>query len=230
VSRSAVSGFATAIVLAVLPLATDAFGDEFSASTVQSPANPVAAGTTVTYVTTVTNTSGGPFPFAVPPDRQPFLDMFLSLYRSDKPPPNNYASVTPSQGSCSSQATTPPSVRCDFGSMASGASATYTTTVVAMVSMENSTAVVECTSFYDCGSVATANVDTIVLQPCVVPDVRNRTLPSARRRLHKHECTLGKLTRRHSRRAKKGRVIRQRPAPGATLANGGKVALVLGKG
>ncbi|HEY7630568.1 MAG TPA: PASTA domain-containing protein [Thermoleophilaceae bacterium] len=212
-----------------LPVA--AFGDDFSASTVQTPGNPVTVGTTVTYVTTVTNTSGIPFPFAtLPAFDQPFLDMFLSLYRSDKAPPNNYASVTPSQGTCSPQATTPPSVRCDFGAMAAGASATYTTTVVAQVSMENRVSVVTCTSVYDCGSIAYTNSDTIVLPNCIVPDVRNRTLPSVKRRLKKHACTLGKVTRKHSRRAKKGRVIRQRPAPGTTLPNNGKVAIVLGKG
>jgi hypothetical protein len=217
-------------VWAAFALPAQAFGDDFSASTVQSPANPVTVGTTVTYVTTVTNTSGIPYPFPVSAFDEPFLDMFLSLYRSDRAPPNNYASVTPSQGTCSQQATTPPSVRCEFGSMAPGASATYTSTVVAQVSMENRVSVLTCTSVDSCGSIAYTNTDTIVLPNCIVPDVRNRTLPSVKRRLKKHACKLGKVTRRHSRRAKKGRVIKQRPAPGTTLANNGKVAVVLGKG
>lgn len=229
-SRNAASGLAAAIAWALVALPGQAFADEFSAGTVQSPANPVPAGTAVTYTTTVTNTSGMPFPFAGPPSSQPFLDMFLSLYRSDKPAPTNYASVTPSRGACASQATTPPSVDCSFGSLAAGASATYTSTVVAQVSMENRIAVLECTSVSSCGTIVTADVDTIVTQPCIVPDVRNRTLGSAKRRLGKHNCALGKLTKKHSRRAKKGRVIRQRPAPGTKLAAGGKVALVLGKG
>jgi hypothetical protein len=222
--------FAAIVVCALLALPASAFGDEFSASTVQSPANPVPAGTTVTYVTTVTNTSGMAVPFSPPTAAQPFLSMFLSLYRSDKAAPNNYSSVSPSQGTCTPQATTPPSVDCDFGSMAPGASATYTTTVVAQVSMENRIAVLECTSVNDCGTIVTADADTIALLPCIVPDVRNRTLASVRHRLAKHNCALGKVTRRHSRRAKKGRVVRQRPAPGTKLANGGKVAIVLGKG
>lgn len=227
-SRSASSGLAIAVVLALLILPTLAFGDEFSASTTQSPPNPVPAGTTVTYTTTIINTSGTTFPS---PAEQPFFSGFLTLLRRDMPAPNSYASFTGSQGTCTPDPTTiPQSVNCDFGTLPPGASVTYTSTAVAQVSMTNNLAVVSCTSSQDCATRAAADIDTTVLQPCVVPDVRNRTLPSVKRRLAKHNCALGKVTRKHSRRAKNGRVIRQRPAPGRQLANGGKVAVVLGKG
>jgi hypothetical protein len=50
--------------------------------------------------------------------------MFVLGYRSDRQAPNTYISVTPSQGVCTPQATTPPSVDCTFGDLAPGASAT----------------------------------------------------------------------------------------------------------
>lgn len=202
---------------------------EFGASTVQSPPNPVPAGTLVSYSTTVTNTSGDPFPFPGPAADQPFLSMFLSLYRSDRPAPSNYQSVTPSQGTCTGQPTTPPSVDCSLGALAPGASATYTSTVLAQVSMENRIAVLSCTSVNDCGTIVTADVDTIVVQPCIVPSIRGRSLASARRRLKKAGCRLGKVTRKHARRAKRGRVLKQRPAAGRSLPNGSPVAATVGK-
>lgn len=113
--------------------------------------------------------------------------------------------------------------------MAAGASGSYTAGVVARVSMTHHLAVVDCASAYDCSSLAENNVDTIVLQPCIVPDLRNRTLPSARRRLKKHNCTLGRVKKRHGPRRKRGRVIAQKPAPGTKLPNNGRVSLVFAK-
>jgi hypothetical protein len=215
------------VLAALAPLAPVAHAAEFTATTVQSPANPVAVGTLVTYTTTVTNTSGSPYPGQFNDDV--VLDMFLSLYRSDRPPPNQYASVTPSQGTCTRKDTTPPSVDCTLGSLDAGAGATYVSTIAAQVSMENRIAVVRCTSVSDCGTLAVADVDTIVKKSCVVPSVVGRRLASARHVLRKAECAVGTVTRRHARRSRRGRVLSQRPAAGTRLAAGAPVALVVGR-
>lgn len=216
------------LALAALALlAPSALADEFTATTVQSPANPVAAGTLVTYSTTVTNTRGYAYPGEFHDDV--VLDMFLSRYRTDRAPPNQYASVTPSQGSCTRKDTTPPSVDCTLGTLEPGASATYVSTIAAQVSMENRIAVLRCTSVSDCGTIAIADVDTIVKKSCVVPSVVGRRLASARRVLHRAGCGAGAVTRRHARRSRRGRVLSQRPAPGSTLDANAPVALVVGR-
>jgi hypothetical protein len=217
------------LALALLALPGQSLAAEFDAHTVQSPPNPVPAGTVVTYTTTVTNTSGDVWPPPPPFVDDVELDMFLSLYRSDRPAPNDYAAVTPSQGTCTKKATTPPSTDCTLGTMAAGASNTYTSTVQALVSMENRIAVLRCTSVNNCGTIVTADVDTIVTQPCIVPSLRGRRLASARRALKKANCTLGKVTRKSARPAKRGRVLSQRPSAGSKLPSGAKVALVVGR-
>jgi uncharacterized delta-60 repeat protein len=70
----------------------------------------------------------------------------------------------------------------------------------------------------------------VVLRFCVVPALRGRTLASARSRLVRANCTLGKVTRVHSLRTKKGRVVSQRPRAGARLAERAKVDLVVSRG
>jgi hypothetical protein len=219
-----------AAILAALAPAASA-QSPFAATTLQSPASPVPAGTVVTYTTTVTNTSGAPWPppgLDFPPDV--FVSMYLTVAGSEsRATPNSYQSVAGSQGACSNDATTPPSVNCPIGSLAPGQSATYTSTVVAQVSMTDWVAVVGCNGPDDCSSAAEANVTTTVLQPCIVPNLFNRTLASAKRRLAKHNCTLGKVKKKHAPRRKRGRVVLQKPAAGTKLRNGGRVTLYLGK-
>jgi subtilisin family serine protease len=81
--------------------------------------------------------------------------------------------------------------------------------------------------------------DTVSLGPfsirggptaCIVPRLRNLTLVSARRVLAKRGCSLGRVTRAHSRRVRRGRVIAQRPAPGLRRARGAKVRVTLSRG
>ncbi|HEY1594673.1 MAG TPA: PASTA domain-containing protein [Thermoleophilaceae bacterium] len=223
------AALAAAVVVVALPPPVSA-QSPFGATTVQSPPNPVPAGTVVTYTTTVTNTSGEPWPPAITPPPDVFVSMYLTVAGSDsRATPNSYQSVVGSPGGCSNDATMPPSVNCPIGSLAPAQAATYTSTVVAQVSMTNWVAVVGCASVDDCSSAADADVDTMVLQPCIVPNLLNRTLPSAKRRLAKHNCTLGKVKKKHAARRKRGRVVRQKPAPGTKLPNSGKVTLFLGK-
>jgi beta-lactam-binding protein with PASTA domain len=60
--------------------------------------------------------------------------------------------------------------------------------------------------------------------------VVGRTLARAKTTLKQHHCRLGRVTRKASSRATKGKVIAQSPRPGRKLASGGKVKVTVGKG
>jgi uncharacterized delta-60 repeat protein len=66
--------------------------------------------------------------------------------------------------------------------------------------------------------------------PCKVPNVRGKKLAGAKASIRKARCSVGRITRKPSKRSRKGRVLSQRPKAGTTLAVGGKVNLVVGKG
>jgi uncharacterized delta-60 repeat protein len=66
--------------------------------------------------------------------------------------------------------------------------------------------------------------------PCKVPNVRGKNLAAARARIKKARCTVGKVARKPSKRAKKGRVLSQSPRAGAMVPSGTKVNLVVSKG
>jgi uncharacterized delta-60 repeat protein len=68
------------------------------------------------------------------------------------------------------------------------------------------------------------------LPPCKVPNVRGKKLTVAKARIKKARCTVGKVTRKPSKKMRKGRVLSQSPRAGTTLPNRGKVKLVVGKG
>jgi uncharacterized delta-60 repeat protein len=65
---------------------------------------------------------------------------------------------------------------------------------------------------------------------CKVPNVRGRKLALARSAIERAHCRVGKVTRRASQSMRRGRVISQRPKPGATLPNSGKVDLFVSRG
>jgi hypothetical protein len=93
-----------------------------------------------------------------------------------------------------------------------------------------------------CGSQAVTWTATAVFPPppippappppphCVVPKVVGKTLSAAKRKLGSARCRAGRVTRASSPRAKRGRVLSQRPRAGANLPNFGKVNLVIGRG
>jgi beta-lactam-binding protein with PASTA domain len=63
----------------------------------------------------------------------------------------------------------------------------------------------------------------------VVPNVVHLKLVKAQRRLIKRHCRAGKITRKHSTRANRGRVLKQSPkASRRKRRNGFKVALTVG--
>jgi len=64
----------------------------------------------------------------------------------------------------------------------------------------------------------------------VVPNVLGQMLAKARTRIRKANCRVGTLTRRVSSRKKRGRVLAEKPKPGATLEGGTKIQLIVGKG
>jgi uncharacterized repeat protein (TIGR01451 family) len=75
-----------------------------------------------------------------------------------------------------------------------------------------------------------AGVPTTVKAPCIVPNVRGRLLPAARRALARARCKAGEVTRRYSRKVGKGRVISQDEAPGTRLGPGTTVDVVVSRG
>jgi hypothetical protein len=77
---------------------------------------------------------------------------------------------------------------------------------------------------------------TILTQPitppvqCLVPNVKNKPLATARRVILARHCTIGTVRRAYSKRIKKGRVISQKPTPSTLLPNLGNVSLVISRG
>jgi glucose/arabinose dehydrogenase/PKD repeat protein len=65
---------------------------------------------------------------------------------------------------------------------------------------------------------------------CVVPRLAGRTVVQARRAIVAARCSVGRVTRAHSRRVRAGRVISQRPRPRLRLRRGTKVAVVVSRG
>jgi beta-lactam-binding protein with PASTA domain len=63
-----------------------------------------------------------------------------------------------------------------------------------------------------------------------VPKVVKKPLGAAKRAIAAAHCTTGKVSRAYSKKVKKGRVIKQKPAAGTELANGGKVNLTVSRG
>jgi serine/threonine-protein kinase len=63
-----------------------------------------------------------------------------------------------------------------------------------------------------------------------VPKLRGLTLAKAKAKLRKAHCKLGKVTKKASPAAQKGKVIGQKPKPGRKLKNGSMVNVTVGKG
>jgi hypothetical protein len=65
---------------------------------------------------------------------------------------------------------------------------------------------------------------------CTVPNVKGRTLSSAKRAIAGANCRVGKIRGAYSKTVKWRRVISQSPKPRAALPKGGKVDLVVSRG
>jgi hypothetical protein len=75
---------------------------------------------------------------------------------------------------------------------------------------------------------ATAKFARIVR--CVVPRLIGLKLRTARAKIARAHCHVGKITRRFSSLRKKGKVLAQKPRAGRRLTVGARVNLVVGKG
>jgi hypothetical protein len=66
--------------------------------------------------------------------------------------------------------------------------------------------------------------------PCIVPNLKGKTLHSAARAIRTAQCALGRVTKHYSSAIKAGRVISQNPKPRLTEPAGSKIALVVSRG
>jgi thermitase len=80
-----------------------------------------------------------------------------------------------------------------------------------------------CKALGGCGS-------TVFKPPCVVPNVRGKKLGAASATIKGRHCKVGRVAYVKSTKKKKGKVVRESPAPGRRLGNNAKVNLWLGKG
>jgi hypothetical protein len=74
-----------------------------------------------------------------------------------------------------------------------------------------------------------ASTDTVGVARCAVPDVRRRTVTRARAMLSARRCALGRITRAHSPKVRKGRIVKQSRRPGARLPRGTRVNVVVSR-
>jgi hypothetical protein len=65
---------------------------------------------------------------------------------------------------------------------------------------------------------------------CVVPNLKGKTLSSAKKKLASAHCRTGRVTTVRSANVAKGRVISQKPGAGTKLKAGAKVDLVVSRG
>jgi hypothetical protein len=72
-------------------------------------------------------------------------------------------------------------------------------------------------------------VNSPPLKPCVVPNLKGKTLAAAKKTIRRHHCSVGEITWVTSSPKNKGYVISQSPKAGKHLPNGSKVALKLGR-
>ena len=65
---------------------------------------------------------------------------------------------------------------------------------------------------------------------CKVPKLKGKTLAQTKTALTRANCKLGRVTKAYSSKVRKGKVVKQSPAAGRTLAKGAKVNVTLSKG
>ena len=65
---------------------------------------------------------------------------------------------------------------------------------------------------------------------CLVPGLKGKTLAAARNVFARTACSLGPIRRAFSTKIRKGRVVSQRPKPGAELPSGASVKIVVSRG
>jgi hypothetical protein len=81
----------------------------------------------------------------------------------------------------------------------------------------------------DQGAAVALVISTAAAPKCTVPAVKGDKLAAAESKIKKAGCAVGKITKKKSAKKKKGHVISQSPAAGASKPAGTKVALTVGK-
>jgi uncharacterized repeat protein (TIGR01451 family) len=181
--------------------------------------DPVDVGGSITYTTEVTNVAAP----ALGSSPATGVDLSVTL-----PTGATYVSATVSQGSCNAAGG---AVMCALGTIASGGKAEATVVVTAKrAGLLTLTAAATTEASDPVPNNNIASVQTTVRAPCVVPRVVGKTLVAARRALAASHCSTGRITRAASARVAKGRVIAQRPAPGARRPSLAKVDVVVSRG
>jgi uncharacterized repeat protein (TIGR01451 family) len=190
-------------------------GADLALTAFEAP-DPVTVAKQLTYTLIVAN-------------RGPLTAAAVTL--SDPLPPGlALVSASASQGGCTSTAP----VRCDLGSLASGANATVTIVARAKaIGTISNTATVSSSTADPLTTNNSATSTTRVkapLAPCLVPNVKRKTLAAAKKAITRAHCKLGRVRLVSSSTVRRGRVIAQRPAPHRHLRNGSKVNLVVSRG
>ncbi len=129
------------------------------------------------------------------------------------------------QGTCAVTST----LTCSLGALRSGASANLTLKVAAGFGAVTNTATVSSQAIDSNPANDSATVVSTV-PACVVPKLRGLRLKGAKKALRAANCKPGKVTRRHSRKVKKGRVVRASKHRGTVLPVGSKVKLSVSRG
>ncbi len=182
--------------------------------TLASSPDPVLIGSKLVYTATVSNS--GP------------LSAEAAALTETLPAGVTFVSATASQGSCGGSG---PVVTCNLGSLGKdrGASATVTVTPTEEGALASS-ATVSGTRQDPNQANNSATEQTRVIAPCIVPSVKGKTLPAAKRAIVLAHCKMGTVARKYSKRVKKGRVISQTPRPRTRLPNLANVNLVVSRG
>jgi uncharacterized repeat protein (TIGR01451 family) len=179
--------------------------------------DPVSVGGKVTYTAEVSNL---PAPGSSPATG---VDFNMTL-----PTGATYVSATISQGTCN---TAGGAVSCVLGTIASGAKAEARVVVTARrAGLLTFTAAATTEASDPVPNNNVAQAQTTVRAACVVPRVVGKTLGAAKRALATAHCSTGRITRVASARVPNGRVVAQRPAPGARRPSLAKVDLVVSRG
>jgi hypothetical protein len=140
----------------------------------------------------------------------------------------SFAAAKASQGGCSRSEAV---VTCGLGAVGVGGSATATIdVVVTQAGRPTISATVSGTRQDPSQANNSTSQQTTVQAPCVVPNVEGKLLRAAKQAIARSHCTIGKITRKYSKKIRKGRVVSQAPAPGARLPNGDPVSLVVSRG
>jgi uncharacterized repeat protein (TIGR01451 family) len=182
--------------------------------TMSDDPDPALVGDDVSYVATVQNAG----PLSAP-------DATLT---ATLPPGVSFVAAESSQGGCSRSDAV---VTCSLGAVAVGGSAKVTVDVIVTRAGEPTISATVSGPRQDPSQANNSTTQqTTVQAPCVVPNVRGKLLPAARQAIARSHCSTGKITRKYSRKVRKGRVVSQAPEPGARLPNGDPVSLVVSRG